>query len=180
MSRVTRFALSLLLLCAANSQAQAVTAVIDFDLNRYTGEWFEIARFPNKFQKQCSSEVTATYVMRADGKIDVINRCRNAVGNMEEVVGRAYAPNPEVMGKLKVRFAPEWLSWLPAVWADYWIVDIAPDYSVVAVGDPTKKYLWILSRNTGIDAAIFNALKKRLAAQGYDPNKLVPTRQTVQ
>ncbi len=169
----------LLMLHATSSHAEAVTVVTDLDLNRYTGKWFEIARFPNKFQKQCVSDVSASYVTRTDGNIEVINRCKNAAGLIEEAIGRARVPDPEITAKLKVRFAPRWLTWLPMVWADYWVVDLAPDYSVAAVGDPTKKYLWILSRTPAIAEPVYQALKKRLVVQGYDADKLVLTPQEV-
>jgi apolipoprotein D and lipocalin family protein len=171
--------IALLMLYISNSHAEAVTVVTGLDLNRYTGKWFEIARFPNKFQKQCASHVDATYVMRTDGDINVTNRCKNASGAIEEAVGRARVPNPETMAKLQVRFAPQWMTWLPMVWANYWIVDLAPDYSVSAVGDPTRKYLWILSRTPAIAEPAYNALMQRLVLQGYDTSKLVLTRQDV-
>lgn len=168
---------ALLLLMASSSNAQGVTAVANLDLNRYSGKWFEIARFPNKFQKNCISNVVATYVERKDGDIDVINHCETAAGTTEEAVGRVRLPDPAVTAKLKVRFAPQWLSWLPIVWADYWVLDLTADYSVVAVGEPTKKYLWILARNPAIAEPAYQALMKRLVAQGYEPNRLVLTRQ---
>ena len=169
----------LLMLCAAISHAEAVTVVTGLDLNRYAGKWFEIARFPNRFQKQCVGNVSANYVKRADGDIDVINRCINAAGVIEEAVGRARVPSIETTAKLKVRFAPQWLTWLPMVWADYWVVDLSPDYTVAAVGDPTRKYLWILSRTPVIAEPLYHALMKRLVVQGYDTNNLVLTPQDV-
>ncbi|MFT5961177.1 MAG: apolipoprotein D and lipocalin family protein [Burkholderiaceae bacterium] len=170
-------AVALLVLHVSSTHAQTVTAVTNLDLNQYIGKWFEIARLPNKFQKQCVSDVVATYVKRTDGDIDVINSCKNAAGVVEEALGRARAPQSPNMGKLKVRFAPQWLSWLPMVWADYWVVDLASDYSVAAVGDPTRKYLWILSRNQSIPDAMYQPLMKRLGAQGYDTSLLVLTNQ---
>lgn len=167
----------LLMLHATTSHAEAVTVVADLDLNRYTGKWFEIARFPNKFQTQCVGDVSATYVKRDDGDMDVINRCKNVTGLIEEAVGRARVPSLETTAKLKVRFAPQWLSWLPMVWADYWVVELAPDYSIAVVGDPTRKYLWVLSRRSAIDEPVYQSLLKRLDVQGYDTNSLVLTPQ---
>ncbi|MEB0135909.1 lipocalin family protein [Actimicrobium sp. CCC2.4] len=176
MNRGICFAALFLLLQTTNGQAQTVTAVADFDLSRYVGSWYEIARLPNKFQKQCVADVSATYVKRTDGDIDVINRCKNAAGTIEEAVGQGRVPEPGTKAKLKVRFAPRWLSWLPMVWADYWVLDIAPDYSVAAVGDPTKKYLWILARKKEIADPVYQALMKRLTSQGFDTSQLVLTR----
>lgn len=177
MNRGIFFVALLLALQTTNGQAQTVTAVTDFDLNQYVGKWYEIARFPNKFQKQCVADVMATYVKRTDGDVDVINRCKNAAGAIEEAVGQGRVPDPGTKAKLKVRFAPRWLSWLPTVWADYWVVDIAPDYSYAAVGDPTKKYLWILARKKEIADPVYQALMKRLANQGFDTSQLVLTPQ---
>lgn len=169
----------LLMLHVTNSHAEEVTVVTGLDLNRYTGKWFEIARFPNKFQKMCVSDVDATYVKRTNGDIDVINRCKNASGSIEEAIGRARVPNPETMAKLQVRFAPQWMTWLPMVWADYWVINLAPDYSVSVVGDPTRKYLWVLSRTPVMAEPVYDALLKKLVTQGYDTSRLVLTRQDV-
>jgi len=80
--------------------------------------------------------------------------------------------------KLKVRFAPAWLSWLPAVWGDYWIIELAPDYSYSVVGTPDRKYLWILSRTPQMDAATYDRLVRQSAAKGFDVARLVKTNQS--
>src|SRR6187455_2680771 len=112
------------------------------DLDRYSGDWFEIARFPNRFQRQCVGDVRASYSRRPDGRLDVVNRCRTAEGETE-ARGVARIVDDRTFAKLKVRFAPAWLSWLPMVWGDYWIIGMAPDYSWVVVGDPGRDYLWV-------------------------------------
>jgi apolipoprotein D and lipocalin family protein len=73
---------------------------------------------------------------------------------------------------LKVRFAPAWLSWLPQVWGDYWVIDLDDDYQLAAVSEPSREYLWVLSRTPRVDANTYNALLKRLSAQGFDLSKL--------
>ncbi|GAA4020328.1 lipocalin family protein [Actimicrobium antarcticum] len=167
----------LLMVQLGSAGAQTVTPVTELDLNRYAGKWVEIARLPNKFQKDCVSNVTANYVKRSDGEIDVINRCKKANGAVEEAVGRARIPNLQMTSKLKVRFAPQWLSWLPMVWADYWVVDLSTDYSLAAVGGPTHEYLWILARSPEVAEPSYQALLQRLTAQGFDTAKLVRTLQ---
>jgi apolipoprotein D and lipocalin family protein len=159
------------------SSAQQVQAVAKVDLNRYAGKWFEIARFPNRFQDDCIANVTAQYDKRADGEIDVINRCKQADGRIDEAIGRGRIDDAVSNAKLKVRFAPDWLGWLPFVWADYWIVDLADDYSVAAVGGPSRDYLWILSRTPTMSVTAYEALVNRLTAQGFDTSKLIKTRQ---
>jgi apolipoprotein D and lipocalin family protein len=173
--------LSAIVLIAAGitgmSWAQQVQPVAKVELNRYLGKWFEIARFPNRFQDECVANVTAQYDRRADGEIDVINRCREADGKVNEAIGLARIDDTGSNAKLKVRFAPEWLGWLPFLWADYWIVDLADDYSFAAVGGPSRDNLWILSRTPKMSAPAYEALVNRLTAQGFDTSKLVKTRQ---
>lgn len=157
--------------------AQEVRPVAQVDLARYVGKWYEIARFPNGFQKGCVANVSAQYNKREDGEIDVINRCREADGKQEEAIGRARVADTVSNAKLKVRFAPDWLSWLSFVWADYWIIDLAPDYSIAAVGEASREYLWILARTPTIPASEYEAVVNRITAQGFDTSKLVKTRQ---
>ncbi|MBB5199787.1 lipocalin family protein [Glaciimonas immobilis] len=162
------------------SMAQEVTAVPSVDLSRYVGKWYEIARFPNSFQKACTGNVTAQYRSRADGKIDVINRCKKNDGSVDEAVGLARVSNDSgsaTNSRLKVRFAPEWLSWLPLVWGDYWVLDLAPDYSYAVVGEPGRKYLWVLSRTPKLTDSTYRAALAKVAAQGFDVSKLVKTPQ---
>jgi len=63
------------------------------------------------------------------------------------------------------------------VWGDYWIIDLAPDYSHAVVGEPARKYLWVLSREPTLEDAKYRGILERIEAQGYDPNDLVPTPQ---
>jgi apolipoprotein D and lipocalin family protein len=168
------FAMQLVAVAAFAQDPQTVSHV---DLARYIGKWYEIARFPNKYESLCVANVTADYTMRADGNLDVVNRCEKANDEMEEAVGRARIVNSETNAKLQVRFAPSWLSWLPFVWADYWIIDLVPDYSVAAVGDPGRDYLWVLSRTPHLPDAVYEEVVNRITAQGYDTARLVKTKQ---
>lgn len=103
-----------------------VRTVETVDLSRYVGDWFEIARFPNRFQRRCIKDVRASYVRRSDGRIEVINRCRVADGTVTEARGIARVVDERTSAKLKVRFAPAVLSFLPMVWGDYWILGASP------------------------------------------------------
>ena len=117
------------------AQTPAPVRTVPFvDLDRYAGDWFEIARFPNRFQRQCVGDVRASYARRPDGRLDVVNRCRTADGQTE-ARGVARIVDERTFARLKVRFAPAWLSWLPLVWGDYWIIGLAADYSWAVVGD---------------------------------------------
>jgi lipocalin len=164
-----------LLLAAAPAQMPPpVRTVSSVDLDRYAGEWFEIARFPNRFQRQCLGDVRATYARRPDGRIDVVNRCRTDEGETE-ARGVARIVDERTFAKLKVRFAPGWLSWLPMVWGDYWILGLAPDYSWAVVGDPNRDYLWILARTPHPDEASIAAARAAARDNGFDITRLVPT-----
>ena len=161
-----------------DSTGAPLRVVPQVDLARYAGTWYEIARFPNRFQKQCVGNVTATYTLLEDGQIKVVNRCRNEEGTIEEADGRARRKSDaEPPAKLQVRFAPAFLSFLPFVWGDYWILDLAPDYSYVAIGEPSRKYLWILARTPGLDEAVYAGILDRLKEQQYDVSRLVRTKQ---
>jgi apolipoprotein D and lipocalin family protein len=146
------------------------------DLDRYAGDWFEIARFPNRFQRQCAGDVRASYARRPDGRLDVVNRCRTADGQTE-ARGVARIVDEQTFARLKVRFAPAWLSFLPPVWGDYWIIGLAPDYSWAVVGEPGRSYLWILARQPRLDDASVAAARAAARASGYDVERLVPTPQ---
>ena len=87
-------------------------------------------------------------------------------------LGLAKQIGPATSPQLKVRFAPAWLSWLPQVWGDYWVIDLDDDYQLAAVSEPSREYLWVLSRTPKVDANTYNALLKRLSAQGFDLSKL--------
>lgn len=154
-----------------------VRTVPSVDLARYAGDWFEIARFPNWFQRQCVGDVRASYTRRPDGRLDVVNRCRSADGDTE-ARGIARIVDERSFAKLKVRFAPAWLSFLPVVWGDYWIIGLAPDYSWAVVGDPGRNYLWILARSPHLDDRSVAAARLAARQNGYDVERLVPTPQT--
>lgn len=147
------------------------------DVGRYLGAWFEIAKYPNRFQRQCVRDTQAQYRLRDDGQLDVINRCRAANGEMAEAVGRARQIGAADSPRLEVRFAPAWLSWLPMVWGNYWVIDLDPAYQLVAVSEPSREYLWVLSRTPAVDAAAYQALLERLRAKGFDLTRLERTAQ---
>lgn len=169
------------LLLAANAPLAAraqVTTVDRVDIDRYLGVWYEIARLPNRFQADCVRDVTATYSRRAPTVINVINSCRHSDGAEGRVEGIARIRDLNTNAKLEVRFAPLSMSWLPFVWDDYWILDVAPDYTHAMVGEPGRDYLWILSRSPLLDRAIYDRLVAKASAQGFDTSKLKRTPQS--
>lgn len=167
-----RKTLLLTLLMATSSTAIANQPVRELDLKRYTGTWHEIAHLPMYFQRKCIDNITATYTARKDGSIEVRNACRTADGEKIESIGEAL-PVAGHPGQLKVRFAPSWLSWLPFVWADYWVVDLDKDYGWAVVGGPGQKYLWVLSRSPTMDKDLFERIKAAAGRRGYPVANLV-------
>mgnify|MGYP002150457676 CR=1 FL=1 len=129
------------------------------------------------FQKKCIGFTSAEYALAADGEVSVTNRCRQENGDAIEALGTARQVGDASSPKLKVRFAPAWLSWLPWVWGDYWVIDIDTEYQLVAVSEPQREYLWILSRTPKVPSAAYEALLQRLSAKGFDLQKLEATLQ---
>jgi apolipoprotein D and lipocalin family protein len=166
------------LMVAASLQSDQVGTVDTVDLDRYVGDWFEIARFPNRFQRSCTGDVRATYTRRPDGRIDVVNRCRATDGRIIEAQGIARVIDVRTSAKLKVRFAPAVLSFLPFVWGDYWIVGLADDYSWAVVGSPDRAYLWILARTSTLETGRLDAARAAARATGFDTDRLAMTRHT--
>lgn len=146
--------------------------IATLDVARYQGTWFEIAKYPNRFQNQCVRNTRADYQPQANGTLQVLNRCVTASGETTEALGAARQVGPADSPRLQVRFAPAWLSFLPMVWGHYWVIDLDPDYQLVAVSEPQREYLWVLSRTPQVDATAYQALLKRLAQQGFDLQRL--------
>lgn len=141
--------------------------VAKVDLARYMGSWYEIAKYPNRFQKGCLCTV-ATYTLKPNGRVAVVNRCRTAEGRIREAKGWAKVVDPSTNARLKVTFF-----W--PFFGDYWILDLDPGYTHVLVGTPDRRYLWILSRTPGMEEGTFARLTERAAALGFDPGRLVRT-----
>ena len=187
-SRGLTMAMGTLMLSVAAHSVQAaplppLQTVPSVDLTRYQGRWYQIAYYPNVFQKQCVGNTTADYKLLPTGLVEVINQCKTADGSLSKVVGAARVKPPKVLGvpvakgtntsKLEVRFAPVYLSWLNAVWAPYWVIQLADDYRYAVVGEPNRELLWILSRTPQLDPQDRAIIGGLLQQQGYDPLKLV-------
>jgi apolipoprotein D and lipocalin family protein len=136
------------------------------DLDRYAGRWYEIARLPNSFEENCEG-VTADYARRADGLISVVNTCRvgSPSGKAKIAKGKARVVDTETNARLEVSF-------FGPFWGDYWIVDLAEDYSLAIVSEPKGRYLWVLSRTPTISDEARDGVLARLDALGFDASKL--------
>jgi apolipoprotein D and lipocalin family protein len=160
---------------AQDRNVPALKSIESLELNRYLGQWFEIAKFPNWFQKKCKSDTKANYSLKSNGSIEVLNACRMEGGQITEALGEARQVGESKSAKLKVRFAPEWMGFIPLVWGDYWVVDLDEAYQLVAVSEPTREYLWILSRTPEPDDKSLNDLMLRLISKGFDLGQLERT-----
>ena len=156
----------------------ALPVVAPVDLQRYAGTWYEQARLPNRFQRSCTGQVAARYDVQSDGNVRVTNSCAQADGSTETAQGIArvvpVAGQPGA-GRLEVSFAPRWLSWVPVVWGDYWIMQLDADYQIALVGTPNRKYLWVLTRAPQIDAARLQTLLDYARGTGFDTAGVVRT-----
>jgi apolipoprotein D and lipocalin family protein len=165
------------IIVSAQPSSSAVRTVPAVDLNRYSGKWYEIARYPNKFQKDCVANTTATYTRKQNGKIEVLNECLKKDGLVNSAKAEAKVADKGSNAKLKVRFAPGFLSVFGFVWADYWIIDLGANYEYAVVADPKREYLWILSRDPELKESVYQSILQRVENQGFQPGKLVKTRQ---
>jgi apolipoprotein D and lipocalin family protein len=164
----------------ADPAKQPLTTVASIDLQRYQGTWHQVALYPNRFQKSCASNTRAQYTPQPDGTVQVTNQCRTLEGKEMQVIGQARPANATARSgnqltppQLQVRFAPAWLSWLPMVWGDYWVIQLSPEYSYAVIGEPAREYLWVLARDTQLSAADWLTIESKLKEQGYDPARLV-------
>jgi apolipoprotein D and lipocalin family protein len=151
--------------------AQApVDSVPSVDLARYTGKWFEMASFPMFFQRNCVGDATAEYAAAPDGSLSVHNRCRTESG-FDDATGKATVVEGFGNSRLKVSF----------FWpfkADYWVLGLDPEYRWAVVGNPNRKYLWVLSRTPQLPPKLMEAALASASAQGFDLTQLRTTAQS--
>jgi apolipoprotein D and lipocalin family protein len=165
---------------AQSEKTAAVKTVRAVDLSKYAGTWYEIAKYPNKFQKDCVGNITATYTLKGASKLEVLNKCLKKDGTVQNAKADGKVDDKQTNAKLKVRFAPGFTSFLPFVWADYWVIDLAGDYSYAVVATPDRDYFWILSREAEMKDALYQDILRRAEQQGFNPAKVVKTPQGVE
>ena len=147
---------------------ETVSAV---DIDRYAGKWYEIAKYPVVFENGCV-DVTAEYTVLEDGTVRVVNTCGSTDGGSRDIVGSATVTDPSTNAKLRVSFFG------PLFGAPYWIIELDEDYQYAVVGDPSREFLWILSRTPSLDDATLSGILDRLPDRGYDPAGLIWTVQS--
>ncbi len=142
-------------------------------VSSYMGTWYQVAWFPNRFQKQCVSDTAATYRLLPAGEVEVTNRCRQADGSVDRVVGLARPADSVLRGdqlepaRLEVSFLPRLLRWLP-IWGSYWVLRLADDGRYAVVSEPTRQTLWVLSRTPTLATADETAIRSALTEWGFD------------
>lgn len=176
-------------LFAANARegsvVQVPAAVRQVDLQRYSGRWYELARLPNSFQRNCALDALADYTLVGVDRFQVVSQCTRRDGTVDVSVGvarQAFAAAAGVkdgpgQGVFQLRFAPRWLSWWPAVWGDYWILALDERYETALVGTPDRAYLWLLSRSPRRSEAAIEAWLQKAAELGYPVDRVVRTAQ---
>ncbi|MDO8456068.1 MAG: lipocalin family protein [Burkholderiaceae bacterium] len=138
----------------------ALSVVSSVDVPRYLGTWYQQALIPNSFQAQCVSDTRATYVRNGDDLV-VVNQCRRADGKVETAKGIAKIVDGSNNAKLRVSF-------FRPFYGDYWVLALDPGYNWVLVGEPKRKFGWVLSRDTKLDETTLNQILDRAVALGYD------------
>ncbi len=173
MTRHLLFAALLTLHLPTWAQPEPVTALPSLDVPAYMGTWYQVAWFPNRFQKQCVADTSATYRQLPGGQVEVVNRCRRADGQMEAVTGLARPAGSVLRGQklepaqLEVSFLPALLRWLP-IWGNYWVLKLADDGRYAVVGESKREYLWVLSRTPQLLPADETEIRSRLVQLGFD------------
>jgi len=162
----------------AYAQKQSLPTVEKVELDRYLGIWYEVARKPLYFQNKCNRDVTATYTLNENGNIVVDNRCIKKDGEQTQSGGEAFVQNPPQNTKLKVSFLPDFIRWIPVGRGDYWVLKLDENYQTVLVGEPKRKYMWILSRDPQLDKNVVNEYLQYAQSVGYDLSDVIHTKQT--
>lgn len=167
MTKYLAFLIPLLTLSSCSTSFLALDAVEEFDINKYMGKWYEIARLPNTLEEGME-ENTVSYSFADDGSILVVNegRLTEDKSKIKQVRGKAWVPDPHQPAKLKVSFF-----WPFA--GDYWVLKVDKDYTYSLMGEPSGEYLWILSRESTLDSSIIRELKDYAGRLGFPVKKMV-------
>lgn len=165
---------------AVSAQPAPLQPLQNLDVAAYMGTWYQVLWFPNRFQKQCITDTSATYRDLGNGAVEVSNRCRAADGALDTIVGIARPPNgisriesgKLLPARLEVSFLPAWLRWTGVGWSAYWVVDLAPDGRYAIVSEATREYLWVLSRKPVLTSEDDRLIRDKLDALGFELSKV--------
>jgi apolipoprotein D and lipocalin family protein len=160
--------------CATSGDdSLAPKTVHSVNLKRYQGKWYELARMPMYFQRNCAQS-EAHYTLKTDGDMDVLNRCLTPEWKWEEAKGTATPQIPGKNDKLWVNFDNWFTRLLPGMSkGNYWVLYVSDDYQTAIVGSPNRRNLWLLSRKPEVNADTREELLSRARQQGYDTTRLI-------
>lgn len=162
---------------AETKDMKDVESVEYVDVNKYMGTWYEYARIPNRFQNKCEGNVTANYTLLPGGKVRVINECLETDGNTDKAKGTAKIVNTETNSQLKVSFFS--IFGINLFWGNYWVLYVDEEYKVAVVGEPGRKYGWILTRDIEPDSEKLKEAYNAIENNGYDADKFIQTKQGI-
>lgn len=178
MNFLKKVTLSITLTCISFTASAAdypIQAVDQVNLQKYLGQWHEVARKPLIFQKDCAYQVVAKYSLNSNGNIEVNNSCYKANAEKKQSIGEAFVQNSPKNSQLKVSFLPQFLRWIPIARGDYWVLKIDPEYKMALVGAPNKKYLWVLSRDPQPPKQQVQQYLDYAKSLGYELNDVIYT-----
>ncbi len=161
------FLISMVITMNIFAQQKELKTVDYVDLKKYAGLWYEVAKIPNRFQSQCVKGTTAKYSLKENGEIEVINSCIDEDGKLDQTEGVARVVDKKSNAKLEVSFFSI-LGWRP-IWGDYWIIGLDENYQWAIVGTPSRKYGWILARQSKLSQDTLEKIYSILREQGYNP-----------
>ena len=166
-----------------------IAPIPELNIAAYMGQWYQVAYYPNRFQKHCAANTTATYrQIPSSTRIEVLNQCQRSDGSWDSALGLARpvsgvsqietATDTEGAqawlrpAQLQVSFLPQWLRWTGIGWGAYWVIDYAADGRYAVISEPQREYLWILARTPQLSASDRQAIYSQLQAKGFDLQRL--------
>jgi apolipoprotein D and lipocalin family protein len=164
--------LALSLAFCLRATGQTVTPVPRLDLNKFTGTWYEVARYPNKRQKHCAGDAMML-IARGDkaNQIQFVSSCETKSPYADVKNGKGKSQDKSGDGKLKVSYMWPFSS-------KYWVIGLGDDYQWSLIGSPNHKNLWVLSRTPVLKPEVFADIQERARAQGFPLANLAMTQQT--
>ena len=175
---ISLFGLLFLFSHVTYAEDKKLPVVSHVELDKYLGLWYEVARKPLYFQRDCVGNVTARYTLNENGNIVVDNRCEDGEAQEKRSIGEAFVINQPYNSKLRVSFIPEAIRWLPVGRGDYWILKIDKSYQMALVGEPHRKYLWVLSRDPKPNPHLIGEYLKYASSLGYQLDDVIYTKQS--
>lgn len=158
--------------CFVETGLDVIMQAQKIEVEKYLGLWYEQARLPNFFERKCDCDISAQYTLQTDGQIEVLNSCCKSDGTKISARGIA-RPSQAFDVTFEVTFAPAFLRFLPFVWANYSVLFVDKDYSVALVGEPKKRFLWVLSRDQSLDSAMLDHVLSMAENEGYNLKNLI-------